>query len=83
MRNDEEIKKKAFEELSKLNAAELEEENEINLEIYFHDPEGSIERFTVFFEKGMNDGKEGWVIRHIISPDKLESPADKAEDSIE
>lgn len=83
MRNDEEIKKKAFDELSKLNAADLEAENEINLEIYFQDPEGSIERFTVFFEKGFNEGKKGWIIRHIISPDKLESPADKEEDSIE
>jgi len=83
MRNEDEIKKKAFEELSKLNDADLEAENEINLEIYFQDPEGSIERFTVFFERGPKEGKEGWVIRHIVSPDKLESPADKEEDSIE
>ena len=83
MRNDEEIKKKAFDELSKLNTADLEAENEINLEIYFHDSEGSIERYTVFFEKSLEKGKEGWVIRHFISPDKLESPTDKKEDSIE
>lgn len=83
MRNDEEIKKKAYEELAKLNNTDLEVEHEINLEIYFQDTEGSIERFTVFFERGFNEGKEGWVIRHIISPDELESPADKEEDSIE
>ncbi|TCK85016.1 hypothetical protein C8N28_0312 [Albibacterium bauzanense] len=83
MRNDEEIKKKAYEELSKLDHTELESEHEINLEIYFQDPEGIVERFTVFFERGFDDGKEGWIIRHIISPDKLQSPADKEDDSIE
>ncbi|HUH18828.1 hypothetical protein [Albibacterium sp.] len=83
MYKDEEIKKKAFEELSKLNIADLEAENELNLEIYFNNPDGSIERFTVFFERGLDKGKEAWVIRHIVSPDKLESPVDKKQDSIE
>jgi hypothetical protein len=83
MQNNEEIKKKAFEELSKLNQADLETQQEINLEIFVQDLEGSVQRFTVFFERGFHQGKEGWVIRHIISPDELESPADKEKDNIE
>ena len=83
MRTDEEIKRKAFEELAKLNEAELEAVNEIDFEIHFQNPDGVPERYTVFFERGTTDGKEGWILRNIISPDDLERPSTKDRGKIE
>ena len=83
MRTDEEIKTKAFEELSKLNHAELEAVNEIDFEIHFQNPDGVSERHTVFFERGSTDGKEGWILRNVISPDELERPSKKDRGKIE
>jgi len=83
MHTDEEIKRKAFEQLEKRTAVELEDVNEIDFEVYFENPDGETERYTVFFERGFVDGKEGWVIRHIIRPDELQKPENKEDGKIE
>jgi len=83
MHTDEEIKDKALEELEKINPVDLEQINEIDFEVGFQNLDGSTERFTVFLERGFVEGKEGWIVRNVIYPDKLQKPEHKEDGKIE
>lgn len=83
MRTDKEIKDKAFEELEKINQVDLDQLNEVKFEVSFQNLDGSIEHYAVFLERGFVEGKEGWIVRNIVYPDKLQKPENKEKGKIE
>lgn len=83
MHSDEAIKKKAYQKLESLDQAELKDVQEIDFEVYFMTEDDQERRYTVFFERGFVEGKEGWVVRNIVRPDKLEKPEKKDRGKIE
>ncbi len=83
MHDDDAIKKKAYQKLESMSPEELADVQEIDFEVYFSTEDDHERRYTVFMERGFVDGKEGWVVRHIVRPDKLEKPEKKDRGKIE
>jgi len=83
MHTDKEIKDKAFAQLEKIDSIDLKQLNEIDFEVSFRNLDGSEERFAVFLERGFVDDKEGWIVRNIVYPDKLQKPEHKEDGKIE